>query len=124
MALIRTSLKTKYKDSAFAYVEGIVKSSNSVIFFMQSPFFLFGSFALLKGTLNSSLGYTIEGQSVGTPTKTDNSITLTSFNAGVGILAGSGVSILLGFRGENSSGEGEGQEKVSGIMATLAYTLR
>ena len=92
--------------------------------FPQSPFFLFGSFALLKGTLNSVVETTIEGQSVGEPYNKDNSITLKAFNAGLGVQTASGISILVGFRGETSTGEGEGQEKVNGIMATLAYTLR
>jgi opacity protein-like surface antigen len=92
--------------------------------FPQSPIFLFGSFALLKGTMNSTFNMTIDGENAFPPQENDNSVTLKSFNAGVGFQTGSGISILIGYRGENSSGEGEGQEKVNGVMATLAYTLR
>jgi hypothetical protein len=90
--------------------------------FPQSSIFLFGSFALLKGTMNFSTVLTSTGGSL--DQAVDESVTLKSYNAGIGFQTGSGISILVGFRGENSSGEGGGEEKVNGIMATLAYTLR
>ena len=90
--------------------------------FPKSPIFLFGSFAILKGTMNFSTVLTSAGGSLND--EMDESVTLKSYNAGIGFQTGSGISILVGYRGENSSGEEGGEEKVKGIMATLAYTLR
>lgn len=91
--------------------------------FPQSPIFLFGSFALLKGTMNNNVSWMYENVDLGS-NKKEMDVTLKSFNGGIGFQTGSGISLLVGYRGENSSGEGGGKEKVNGIMATLAYTLR
>ena len=92
--------------------------------FPQSPIFLFASFALLKGTMNSNGSWTYQNEDIVPSNEKDMDVTLKSFNGGLGFQTGSGISILVGYRGENSSGEGGGEEKVNGIMATLAYTLR
>jgi hypothetical protein len=90
--------------------------------FPQSSIFLFGSFALLKGTMNFSTTLTSVAGSA--DESVDESVTIKSYNGGVGFQTGSGISLLVGYRGEDSSGEEGGKEKVKGIMATLAYTLR
>lgn len=92
--------------------------------FPQSPIFIFGSFALLTGPLNSTVSYSYLGESFGEPIEQKNDVNMTSYNGGIGFQTNSGFSILLGYRGETSSSKGDATEKINGLMVTLAYTLR
>jgi hypothetical protein len=72
--------------------------------FVNSPLFAFGSAAYLAANDKDN---------------TD----ITAFTAGLGYYSKSGLTIMAGYRAD-LSGEGEGQEKINGFMATMAYTVR
>ncbi len=72
--------------------------------FVNSPLFGFGSAAYLIAN-------------------DENNSDITAVTAGLGYYSKSGLSIMAGYRAD-LSGEGEGQEKINGFMATIAYTVR
>jgi hypothetical protein len=99
--------------------------ASTVFQFENSPLFLFGSAAYLTGTLKSSFIQTVDGEEYYDYDE-DVDRTLISWNMGIGYRAPSGLSLLLGYRGDTTTGADmdEGKENISGIMATVALTLQ
>jgi len=96
--------------------------------FPNSQLFLFGSAAYLthaKDKLEISQYSEWTGEYETYEQKVDDNIT--SFTVGLGFRLNSGLSILGGFRADNhksKDNESGNNLKISGLMATLAYTLR
>lgn len=85
----------------------------------QSSLFLFYSAAYLTGQIETTT--TVDGTAMGDPIEGDTN--LTAVSVGLGVQAGSGITVMVGYRAD-LSGEDEGEERIHGIMATMAYTIQ
>ena len=85
----------------------------------QSSVFFFYSAAYLTGQIETTT--TVDGTALDDPIKNDTN--LTAISIGLGVQAGSGITLMVGYRAD-FSGEDEGEERIHGIMATMAYTIR
>lgn len=97
-------------EDEFAYAGG---GLSLMLPFADSPLFAFGSAAYL----------TYVGEEEGEDEEVTEIADIKAITAGLGFYSRSGLSIMVGYRAD-FSGEGEGEEKIHGIMATLAYTIR
>jgi hypothetical protein len=96
-----------------------------VIPFTGSPVFLFGSAAYLIGTMEWMESYKEDGwEVIGYDGEYDTSIM--AITGGIGFQTRSGLTFMVGYRADLSNVEEEdaGEEKIHGIMATAAYTIR
>jgi hypothetical protein len=94
---------------------------SGVIPFQRSPWFLFWSGAYLSGTLDATSSMSAMGETLwGSNEKLNTGVY--SYTGGIGFRTPSGLSILVGYRGDSSEAE-DGKENIGGFMATVAYTL-
>jgi len=129
------NMTTSYYDPYWGYRqgEGRVEMDNtgklvgggvsSVVPFSKSPFFLYGSAAYLTGKMDYSYSVSLGGTLTDLVAKKVNA-NLLSWSVGIGIQTSSGFSILVGYRMDSDSVEDGGEEQISGLTATVAYTLR
>ncbi len=128
------NMTTSYYDPYWGYQqgEGRVEMDNtgklvgggisSVVPFSKSPFFLYGSVAYLTGKMDYSYTMSLGGTIADLVSEKVNA-NLVSWGVGIGIQTASGISILIGYRMDNDSVEEAGEEQISGLTATVAYTL-
>jgi hypothetical protein len=131
--------KWKIEDTGVMFGGGL----SAVVRVPNSPVFLFGSGALLIGTMSSTYsisytGYDYYGDTYKETAKPTN--VLISGNGGLGIQASPNISLLLGYRidvrtfnlketrdeytDEVLTQASNGREIIHGPMATLAFSLR
>lgn len=109
--------KVKAETKGTLYGGGI----SGVVPVGQSSFFLFYSAAYLSGKIEMTSSISIVDQTV--EDTTENETSITAVTVGLGAQAGSGITLMVGYRAD-LSGEDEGEERIHGIMATMAYTIR
>ena len=95
---------------------------SGILPFVRSPLFLFWSAAYLTGKIEWTKSISTDDQKFGEyENKYDTNIT--ALTVGLGFQASSGLTIMVGYR-TDFSGEDEGEERIHGAMATVAYTAR
>jgi hypothetical protein len=122
----------------FTYNQGILLGGglSSVIAFPASPLFVFGSAAYLLGDLDFSYDALVDGASILTEKlEASYSYRLLTLTGGLGFRTPVGIIIMVGYRYDLGSFSDfdatelgfevfDGDDHISGIFATLAYSIR
>lgn len=95
---------------------------SGVVPFSASPLFLFWSAAYLTGEMELSSSSYLDGQLLEELSEKGD-VNITAVTVGLGYQTRSGLALMVGYRAD-FSGEDEGEERIHGVLATLAYTIR
>lgn len=87
----------------------------------RMPIFFFYSATYLAGTMSTDWSFQVEGQNQNDG-EGEFDTNITAITLGLGHRTDSGLTIMVGYRAD-FSGEDEGEEKIHGIMATVAYPV-